>query len=132
MITHSRSLSMAKASRNSVSICSNSANKVAASSEISGNAGTGSMLVASWSPCSKARSGKKVTSHKSTGTVAHLLPPVSKKIGVDSSPAASSCTVQKPACFHKVDKQVPDHLLGSSGLGDCGCSAPQEVLHRCV
>ena len=103
---------MAKTGQNSVLIHSNSASKLAAPSEVSGKAGMGSMLVAGWSPCSKARSGKKVTSHKSAGTVAHLPPLVSKKTGFGSS--------------------VPDHLLGCSGPGDCGHSAPHEVLHRCV
>ena len=72
---------MVKAGRNSVSTCSNSANKVVASSEVSGNAATGSMRVASQSPCSKARSGKKVTSHKSTGTVAHFPPQSLRRLG---------------------------------------------------
>ena len=91
-----------------------------------------SMPVASQSPRSKARLGKKLTSHKSSGTVACFPPPITKHTGMDSSPAVASHTIWKPAHFQEVDKQVPDHLLGSSGLGDCGHSAPQEVLHRCV
>ena len=39
---------------------------------------------------------------------------------------------QKPAHFQDMDKQVPNHLLGSSGPGDHGHSAPQDVLRRCV
>ena len=73
-----------------------------------------------------------MTSCKSAGTVAHSPPPVSKQTGVDSSPAAASHTIQKPANFWEVDKQVPDHLLGSSGLGDHDRSVLQEVLCRHV
>ena len=68
---------------------------MAASSEVSGTAGMGSMLAASQSPLSKARSGKKVTSLKSAGTVAHFLPPVTKQTGGggDSSLVTASCTI---------------------------------------
>ena len=132
IITHSRSHSLAKASKYSVSTRSSSAHKMAASSEVSGNARTGNMPVASRSPHSKSRSGKKVTSYKSAGTVAHFPSPVTKQTGVDSSSAAASCTIWKPAHFCEVDKQVPDHLLGSSGPGDHGHSVPQDVLHRHV
>ena len=73
-ITHSRSLSTAKTGQNSMSMHSNSASKLAASSEVSDKAGMGSMLVAHQSPHSKARSGKKVTSCKSASTVTCLPP----------------------------------------------------------
>ena len=73
-----------------------------------------------------------MTSHKSAGTVEHFLAPVTKHTEVDSSPATASCTIWKLAHFQEVDKQIPDHLLGSSGLGDCGHLAPKEVFHRHV
>ena len=92
-ITHSRSLSSAKAGKNSVSTWSSSVHKVAASSEVSGTAGTGSMLVASRSPHSRAGSGKKVTSHKSAGTVACFPSPVTKQTGGFIS---SNCIMYDP------------------------------------
>ena len=104
---------------------------MAALSEVSGNAGMGCMPVASWSPHLKQDQVKKVTSHKSAGTVAHFPAIVTKQTGGDSSLTASY-TILKPAYFQDRDKQVPDHLLGSLGLGDQGHSAPQEVLHRHV
>ena len=66
---------MAEVSQNSIHTCSNSASKVAASSEVSSKAGMRNMPVAGWLSHSKAGSGKKVTSHKSTSTVAQLPPP---------------------------------------------------------
>ena len=123
---------MAKAGQNSVLTHSNSASKLAAPSEVSCKAGMGSMPVAGQSPHSKARSGKNVTSHKSTGTVACLPPPVSKKTGLDSSVPVSPRIIWKPAHFSEDDKQVPDHLLGRSGQGNHNCSASQEVLCRHV
>ena len=47
--------------------------------EVSGEALSGSMPVASWSPHPRAKSNRKVTSHKSTSTVACYPPPISKK-----------------------------------------------------
>ena len=66
------------------------------------------------------------------GTGAHLFPPVSKKAGVGSLVPVSPRTIRKPAHFSEDNRQVPNHVLGSLGHGDCGHSAPQEVLHRCV
>ena len=82
---------MAKANQNSVRTHSNSTSKLAASSEVSGKAGMRNMPAAGQSSHSKASSGKKVTSHKATGTVAQLPPPpVSKKAGLGSSVPALS------------------------------------------
>ena len=78
-VTHSRSLSMAKGGSNSMSTRSSSLKSMVVPAEVSGKALSGSMLVASRSPRPRARSNRKVTSHKSTGTVAHYPPPISKK-----------------------------------------------------
>ena len=131
-VTHSRSLSTAKASSNSMSTRSSSPKSMVVPAEVSGEALLGSMPVASWSPHPRARSNRKVTSHKSTGTVARYPPPISKKEEAGLATPVSSRTIRKPARFQLQSKQLLDHVLGSSGLGDCGHSAPQEVLCRCV
>ena len=131
-ITHSRSISMAKASSNSMSTRSSSLKSMAVPAEVSGEALLGSMPVASWSPCPRARSNRKVTSHKRTGTVAHYPPSISKKGEAGPATSISSRTIRKPARFQQQSEQLLNHVLGSSGLGDHGCSALQEVLHRHV
>ena len=74
-----------------------------------------------------------MTSHKSAGTVAQLPPaPVSKKTGVASAVPASPHVIQKPAHFSEDNLPVSIHLLGSSGPGDCGHSAPKSVLQKHV
>ena len=131
-ITHSRSLSMAKASSNSMSTRSSSLKSMVVPAEVSGEALSGSMLVASWSPCPRVRSNRKVTSHKNTGTVACYPPPISKKGEAGPATSVSSRIIRKPARFQQQSEQLLDHALGSSGLGDHGHSTPQEVLCRCV
>ena len=71
----------AKASSNSMSTRSSSLKSMAVPAEVSGEALSGSMPVVSWSPYPRARSNKKVTSHKSTGIVACYPPPFKKKGG---------------------------------------------------
>ena len=105
---------------------------MAAPTEVSGEAQSGSMPVASQSPRPRARSNRKVTSHKSTGTVACYPPPISKMGEIGPEMSVSSRTMRKPARFQQQGEQLSEHLLGSSGLGDCGRSAPREVLCRCV
>ena len=130
--THPRSLSMAKAAQNSILTCLNSASKVVASSEVRGKAGMRNMPVASQSSYSKVSSGKKVTSHKSTGTVAQLPPPVSKKTGVGSSVPASPCVIWKPAQFLADNLPVHIHLLGSLGPGDWSFSTQGYTAKTCM
>ena len=131
-ITHSRSLRMAKAGSNSMSTRSSSLKSMAVPAEVSGETLSGSMPVASWSPHPRARSNRKVTSCKSTGTVACYPPSVSKKGEAGPATSVSSRTIKKPACFQQQSEQLLDHVLGSSGPGDHGHSAPLEVLCRCV
>ena len=132
-VTCSWSLSSAKAIKNSVSTRCSSVHKVAVLSEVSSNAGMGSMPVASRSPHSKARSNKKVTSYKSAGTVTHFPPQVTKQTrGGDFF--FTNCIMYdlETSSFSRHGQASSQPLLGSSGPGDCGQSAPQEVLCRRV
>ena len=123
---------MAKASSNSMSTKSSSLKSMVVPAEVSREDLSGSMPVASWSPHPRARSNRKVTSHKSTGTVAYYHPPISKEEEAGLATSVSSRTIRKPAHFQQQSEWLLDHVLGSSGPGDCGCSAPQEVLCRCL
>ena len=123
---------MEKDGLNSMSTRSNSLKNMAPPTEVSGEARLGSMPVASQSPHPRARSNRKVTSHKSTGTVARYPPPISKKGETGLTTSVSSRAIRKPAHFQQQDEQFLEHFLGSSGLGNCGHSGPQEVLCRCI
>ena len=97
---------MAKANSNSMSTRSSSLKSMAIPAEVSGEALSGSMPVASWSPHPRARSNGKSASCKSTGTVAHYPPPISKKGEAGPATPVSSRTIRKPNRFQQQSEQL--------------------------
>ena len=128
--THSRYLSTNNWVSKTIKTGSNSVKSMAATSKVGLKSGDGEAPTAGQLSCSRKGSKSKVVGHKSIGSTPRFPPQIFKKMGGGEVNTTTRCTIRKPAHFSQQESSIPIHLLGSSGLVDCGKVAPISVQQK--
>ena len=105
---------------------------MAAASEVGSQSGDGEAPVAGQRSHSRKVSKSKVVGQKSFGSTPRFPPSISRKmVGGDKVGTTTGCIIQKPTHFSQ-ETSTAIHLLGSSGPGDHGKTAPKSVQQKWV